>query len=158
MDRSVLAKLEKGHRHTITVPELFVLARALDVPPLLLVVPLGHAEKVEILPGSLMSTTDAMHWLRGEGSSLAGLETDDPTVSDFVAHDVELSRWGWAVDLGATIRAGEMEGTAQDVERHDADAERARTRLQNIRRAMRDRGEIPPPVPPGLRLEESRRP
>jgi len=154
--RSVLANLESGYRETITVPELFTLAQALGVPPIRLLIPLGHVEKVEILPGAHMLTTDAMHWLRGEGSPFVDFETDDPTVADFVTHHAEVSRWSWAVDLAASIRAGEMEGTEQDAERHEAEADRARQHIQRIRHTMRERGLTPPPVPPRLRLEEAR--
>ncbi|WP_446218800.1 helix-turn-helix domain-containing protein [Micromonospora sp. IBHARD004] len=154
--RSVLANIESGRREAISVPELLVLARALRVTPLRLLVPLGHEEMVDIAPGVRTPTTWALYWLRGDSASPTNDEPGDATVHDFVAHDQELSRWSWAADLAASIRAGEMEGTDQEVERYEADAERARMNLQTIRRAMRSRGELPPPTPPNLRLDEGR--
>ena len=38
-------------RRAITVDEVMVLADALSVPPMLLLVPLGYASEVELLPG-----------------------------------------------------------------------------------------------------------
>lgn len=151
--RSVLSNLESGYRETLTVPELMVIAQALGVTPLRLVVPLGQAETVEVMPFNPVNVTDAMRWIRGEGSHIAGFEDDDPVVSNFVAHAAEVSRWSWAVDLAASIREDGMEG---DAERHDADAERARLNLKNIRATLRDRGLTPPALPPGLRIEEGR--
>ncbi|MCZ9344665.1 helix-turn-helix transcriptional regulator, partial [Streptomyces sp. TRM76130] len=42
IDRSVIAKIEKGLRQSISVAELVVIARALGVPPVLLLYPLGE--------------------------------------------------------------------------------------------------------------------
>lgn len=66
MDRSVIAKLEKGHRHTITVPDVLVLAQALEVPPVLLIFPVGQERSVETLPDKTLSTWEAAKWFIGE--------------------------------------------------------------------------------------------
>src|SRR6267378_320164 len=71
--RAVLANLENGRRSTVTVAELLVLAQALEVPPLLLVVPLARQESVEILPGLNTPTWDAAKWLRGDGTQITVL-------------------------------------------------------------------------------------
>jgi transcriptional regulator with XRE-family HTH domain len=63
--RSVLSNLESGYRETVTVPELVVLARALEVPPVQLVYPLGTTAEVEVLPGETVKTEDAMLWFTG---------------------------------------------------------------------------------------------
>lgn len=65
LDRSVIAKLEGGQRQTISVPELVILARALEVPPVELLYPLGAEPEVEILPGQKASSEDAMLWFTG---------------------------------------------------------------------------------------------
>jgi len=52
----VISNLESGYRKMITLPELFVLAEALGVPPLMLMLPLGQADQIEILPGRIVST------------------------------------------------------------------------------------------------------
>lgn len=66
LDRAVIAKLEKGLRDTITVPELLVLARALDIPPMLLVMPVGVEDTLEVLPGFEAPPWDAAKWFAGE--------------------------------------------------------------------------------------------
>lgn len=66
MDRSVIAKLEKGLRQTVTVAELVVLARALRVPPALLLYPIGESEEVEFLPGQTARPWAAYSWFIGE--------------------------------------------------------------------------------------------
>ncbi|RJL22043.1 hypothetical protein D5H75_36180 [Bailinhaonella thermotolerans] len=65
LDRSVIAKLEKGLRQTIAVGEVLVLAEALQVPPLLLILPIGNASTVEALPHVEISTTTAYDWFVG---------------------------------------------------------------------------------------------
>lgn len=64
-DRSKLAKLESGHRSTVTVPELLVLAHALDTPPLLLLASLDTDDSVEILPGVEAAPQEAVAWIDG---------------------------------------------------------------------------------------------
>ena len=49
--RSVLANLESGRCEVVTVPELLILARALDVEPAGLLLPADEDGLVEILPG-----------------------------------------------------------------------------------------------------------
>ena len=67
MDRAVIAKLEKGRRQTITVGELLVFARALRIPPLLLVCPLGRLDSMEANPGVTASVWAVLKWFTGDG-------------------------------------------------------------------------------------------
>ncbi|MEU0568117.1 hypothetical protein ABZ297_22410 [Nonomuraea sp. NPDC005983] len=64
VERSNLAKLELGQRATISVPELLVVAKALDVPPLALLTPLA-GDSVEILPGVEAEPLETFAWLDG---------------------------------------------------------------------------------------------
>lgn len=64
--RSVIANLESGRRDTVTIAELLVFAKALRVPPLLLVCPLGREPSVEVLPGAVLDTWAAATWFTGE--------------------------------------------------------------------------------------------
>lgn len=73
--RSVLANLENGRRNVVSVPELLVLARALGIPPLLLIFPVGEVSRLEVLPGREMPTWAAAQWFTGEGPFLR--EDDD---------------------------------------------------------------------------------
>ncbi|MEU6721796.1 hypothetical protein ABZ897_61060 [Nonomuraea sp. NPDC046802] len=63
MERSNLAKLDLGQWTSMTVPELLVMARALEVPPLLLLTPAGSDEVVEILPGIEAHAQEAWAWI-----------------------------------------------------------------------------------------------
>lgn len=67
LDRSVIAKLEKGIRQTVSVADLLVLAKALDLPPLALVFPVGYEEEAEVLPGRSEHPVTALRWASGEG-------------------------------------------------------------------------------------------
>ena len=66
--RTTLADLETGRRGHISVAELLVLARALDVPPLLLMFPVGTEAETEVLPGQSRPAFRAAQWFTGEGS------------------------------------------------------------------------------------------
>jgi transcriptional regulator with XRE-family HTH domain len=71
IQRSVLANLESGRRTTVTVAEILVLAAALDIPPALLLFPVGHAESVEVLPGKQQESLEAVEWFSGARRPLA---------------------------------------------------------------------------------------
>lgn len=151
--RSVLANLESGRRETISVPELLVLAQALRVPPVRLLVPLGYADTVELLPGAEVTTTDALRWLRGEAWLMRPPpegEDGDAAVAGFVVHHAALTRWEWSRHYARQIRQGAMDGSDEDVEDYERRAEREVEALGNIRRVMRARKLTPPPLPPSL--------
>jgi transcriptional regulator with XRE-family HTH domain len=87
---AALANIETGRRdksgrrrREITVDEKNVLAAALGKPPALLEVPLGSAERVEVLPGSLVDAWTAYRWLIGEFPTEALAVQQDPTVNYF---------------------------------------------------------------------------
>ncbi|MFF9324007.1 hypothetical protein ACF1AY_04740 [Streptomyces sp. NPDC014776] len=63
--RSVLANLESGRRTTVSVSEVLVLAAALEIPPVLLLFPVGYSETHEALPGKSMQPMDAVDWFGG---------------------------------------------------------------------------------------------
>lgn len=63
--RTVLSNLENGRRGNVTVAELFVLAKALSVPPATLVFPVGLEASVEVLPGTEVSSEAAVDWVAG---------------------------------------------------------------------------------------------
>lgn len=70
IQRSVIANMESGRRTTVTVAEVLVLAAALQVPPALLLLSVGHSEKVEILPRQFVDPLDAADWFVGIGRGL----------------------------------------------------------------------------------------
>ncbi|MBP5862817.1 helix-turn-helix domain-containing protein [Streptomyces scabiei] len=72
IQRSVLANLESGRRTTVTVAEVLVLARALGVPPGVLIFPVGHVAEFEVLPGAWQEPSVALDWLSGTVSFSQG--------------------------------------------------------------------------------------
>lgn len=57
---------KRGIRRVL-VEELTVLAKALEVPPILLVFPVDTAPTIEVAPGQVMPTWDALRWFTAEG-------------------------------------------------------------------------------------------
>jgi transcriptional regulator with XRE-family HTH domain len=64
--RSVLADLENGRRASIAAAELLTIAAALEIPPGLLLCPVGRADSAEVLPGYSVPPFRALQWLAGE--------------------------------------------------------------------------------------------
>src|SRR5664280_405378 len=67
--RNTIANLENGRRTTRTVGELLALAAALDIPPVVLLVPLGTSSDAETLPGVTVSTDRAFGWVAASQSA-----------------------------------------------------------------------------------------
>ena len=67
ISRTAISNLEVGRKRSVDVPELVVLARALGVPPLLLLYPKLSAGEVEVLPGHRTSSWSAAQWFAGRG-------------------------------------------------------------------------------------------
>ncbi|MFD5874051.1 helix-turn-helix domain-containing protein [Streptomyces sp. NPDC060322] len=65
IQRSVLANLESGRRTTVTAAEILVLAHALNVPPGILLFPVGYEAETEMLPGRYTEPVAAVEWLAG---------------------------------------------------------------------------------------------
>jgi transcriptional regulator with XRE-family HTH domain len=67
--RSQIANYESGRKQSLDVAELLVLAAALGVPPVALLFPNLPDGDVEVLPGQVMASADAMRWFTGENDS-----------------------------------------------------------------------------------------
>lgn len=65
IQRSVLANLESGRRTTVNLAEVLVLATALQVPPGVLIFPVGYEQQAEVLPGAFIEPASAVEWLSG---------------------------------------------------------------------------------------------
>jgi transcriptional regulator with XRE-family HTH domain len=179
MARSVIANLESKRRETVTLPELFVLARALGVPPLLLLFPVGRQQTVDTLPGGPADTLQAVDWFIGQGrfpSPYVGEGESDPAT--------RLHRWevdpeeGWEEGAAALrlfaehARAvADWEGAPSAVRRTiDRDDEgafsealdqrrgRAEDAIHRARVEMRRRGLTPPDLPVYMRYLEEQQP
>lgn len=157
--RSVLANFESGRRPTVSIAELLVFARALEVPAIELVFPLGREETIGVLPGASADTWDALKWFTGENDRLPGdmEETQDAeSVQMYRDHDRLLDDWrnSRAKALRLMSRHPELDQfrTEEDPDavdklflRQAQDAmERAQTEIFLVRRQMRLRGLLPP--------------
>jgi hypothetical protein len=61
-----VTNLESERRDSITVSEVFAFAAALDVPAVLLLLPIGSDQAVELLPDHRTDPWTAYRWLLGE--------------------------------------------------------------------------------------------
>lgn len=102
LKRSVIANFESGRRTTVTVAELIVLAKALQVAPSMLVFPLGAADTVELLPGQRVPTWPAVQWFTGRSGfpprpgdtrSLLDMERVTRPFRIYATHDQLLAEW-----------------------------------------------------------------
>jgi transcriptional regulator with XRE-family HTH domain len=66
IQRSTLADLENGRRASISVAEWLAIAAALDVPPVMLLCPVGTADTAEVLPDTEAPAFRAAQWVAGE--------------------------------------------------------------------------------------------
>lgn len=80
IERSVLANLENQRRISIAVAEVIVLAKALGVPPAVLLYPVGDTESVEVLPGRTVPPWAALKWFAGS-SPLNKSDLDAPELA-----------------------------------------------------------------------------
>lgn len=173
LDRSVIAKLERGHRNTITVPDLLALAKALGVPPVLLVLPLGRELEADALPGQRRPTWELVKWFGGRGAFPAPDPDPRPSAGNgtpednqaYLAsavpllhhdeHDRLVLDWLWEqgrVDIleeAAAAATTEQERSAHqgrlgDVRRRLGDLERL---IADLRTRMRGDGVLPPRLP-----------
>lgn len=140
LGRPTIAKLENGIRETITVGELQVLAKALGVPPVLLLFPLGRAATVEVLPGEHADTLDALAWFTGSA---------DPDIELFRAHKALVEAWPPGQDgpVPTALMTGDM--TAEE-ERRWRQAVLVQQQLRQTRAFIRERGLTPPGLHPDL--------
>lgn len=79
-----LRRIERGERR-VDVDDLVALARALSVPPAVLLFPVGQADEVEVMPGLTIHPDLALRWFIGE----------EPPVNAKreIVEDVDLSRF-----------------------------------------------------------------
>ncbi|MEU7571554.1 helix-turn-helix domain-containing protein [Micromonospora sp. NPDC049240] len=64
--RNIIANIETGRRGSVTVPEAIILAMALNVPPILLIYPVGKELAVRSSPRQDCGTFYAAKWFMGE--------------------------------------------------------------------------------------------
>lgn len=151
LGRVTISKLELGMRQTLNIGELLVLAAALDVPPVLLICPVGQEDSMEALPGQELSPWDAAKWFCGSAvlsGSPDGLRLAPPSHRSaaylFREHDrltAELA--------GVTREMTWGRGEIARLRRLGLEA------LRSTRETMREQGLSPPPLPDGLAWTEA---
>lgn len=168
--RTVISNIENGRRTNISVSELLILARALGVPPVALIFPVGYVSEVEFLPEKESAPLEAVDWFAGEGLPPGVKETAWPPGTGSVQK--------WAVYLNRqhrdlvykifSLRRGAFE--YQTMYPHEGDqAEEvliARQRadvfvshLSDLRKEMSRRGLLLPDIPDVIsrQIEESQK-
>lgn len=172
LDRTVITKLEKGRRQHVAVPELLVLARSLEISPLMLIFPVGTAGAIEALPGHAVPPFDAAQWFSGEQPWPGGAEAErDAWRSGSFAliayreHSQLVLRYDEDLDRAESFRRTALE-TAEDrpeyrkqmqdsASAYTLEAGRIEGQLRYLRKDMRDRGITPPELPAHLRHVDS---
>lgn len=157
--RSVLANLESGRRETVTVPEVLVLAEALRVPPLLLMIPVGQVERMEVLPDVEVTPWEAAQWAIGE-RTLPGrhdLGRGHGAVGQFRSHDFAVRAWRQSQqDLRRPWKSVNKDGDVTiidpklDFQEAQQRVHYAEQQLATLRAQMREHGLNPPSVPAEL--------
>lgn len=148
--RPVLSNLENGRRESVTLAEVLILARALDVSPTLLLAPVGRQETVEVLPGRYIAPWDVVRWLDGE---VQLRETADgiTAVLDPDAEDDPLLLFRWHRTLVVRWTGAQRAFVDPPDQRDEWIAETHQELAQDFRRVrsrMRKLELIPPPLPP----------
>jgi hypothetical protein len=147
IERPAIAKLETGHRQTITIGEILVLAAALEVTPAALLFPVGFVPSMDVLPGDHKDPWDAYRWFAG-----ADGESDDP-VSLWREH----LRIEGEIERMDTFRAHSMdpahrlEGARPPLVTPQIFADNIDVltgALRRVREAMREAGMAPPQLRP----------
>jgi transcriptional regulator with XRE-family HTH domain len=160
--RPVLSNIENGRREAITLPELLVLAAALEVPPLLLVIPVGRQGSIEIVPHVNVLIWEAARWWRGERTGFQNLgdgpvgvnsgQEDLNAIDLMLQHEDLVLRWIVAASAATDaefVHSRTPEGPERDDWRRSASvshgtASRAEQNLAALRAQMRKRGLMPP--------------
>ncbi|MEV0996854.1 helix-turn-helix transcriptional regulator [Nonomuraea sp. NPDC050202] len=161
IDRTSLTNLELGRRNLLSVPELLVVARALQVPPLTLLTPPTSDERVEILPGVETDPQEAFAWLDGT-APLPG-DPDDDGAGPRAAlrllreHQKLLADWTARTRAAAAAQARAEDDAEQHRDAwktaahgHTERAGHAEQLLAQLRDTMRARDITLPPLPPEL--------
>ncbi|MEU8891134.1 helix-turn-helix transcriptional regulator [Streptomyces sp. NPDC048442] len=162
---TVVSKVERGERR-IDVDDLVAFGRALGVPPVLLLYPLGQDEEVEVLKGQRVPTEAALKWFVGEdrfpSELVPGGEVDAATgLPEYYEVPEEGWREGaapvllwrqhaeWLSEWSDAVSVARRKGLSEADER----AERARLQgqaedsLKQLRDVMRMHGLKPPRLP-----------
>lgn len=146
-DRPAIAKLEVGLRKTLTIAELLVLAKALDVPPFALLFPVGYVADVPVLPGREAGPRAAADWFIGSSGDPANSDVPSPMgLNDPMALWDEHARYEREIENqeGFSFTPA-APGATDPIERLRLTLASS---LRRCRQAMRDIGMTPPVLRP----------
>jgi transcriptional regulator with XRE-family HTH domain len=150
--RTAVSDLENGRRLFITVSELLMLARALEVSPIDLVFPQDREEPVRVSPAELLDSFEAGQWWSGRrkivGVGHAVRRYVQPKGHDprslFQEHESLVMAIRYVCRQLETATIPETVQEAQDVLRTDVN------QLTELRQMIRSFGFIPPNLPQDL--------
>lgn len=149
LQRSVVANFENGRRNTVTVAELMALAKVLNVPPIMLIFPIGQEESVEALPSGHVAPWEAAKWFTGE-QPFPGEQDDQNWISAatpvvmYREHDRRVEDWRW--ERGRLAHVSDRADRASI----EATVRKLEQRIAEARQTMRQAGVTPPSLPEGL--------
>ncbi|MGW1996181.1 helix-turn-helix domain-containing protein [Embleya sp. NPDC001921] len=163
--RNVIANLESGRKESVSVAELLVVAEALEVPPVLLLFPVGHAHGTHRAPArDREPLMGAVRWFTGEQGERTDLWACDPYYENarplrlYREHEVavRLARDSEQRALSEEHRATQADSQADraaalqaaDFQKHVRDAQLER--IRRIRAFLHHEGLLLPPMPKQL--------
>ncbi|MGW2539702.1 helix-turn-helix transcriptional regulator [Kitasatospora sp. NPDC001574] len=155
ISRQSVSRLEAGKRDApLNLAELLVLARALEVPPVLLVAPLDQQESVHVAPGIEVPAAEALVWITGEGPSAEGGEGPVAALGVLRRHNRLVRTAVWSTGQALERRRDAQLAGPDDYRRADESAQqledvarRDREDVLGERRRLRELGAFPPPLP-----------
>ncbi|MGW2847892.1 helix-turn-helix domain-containing protein [Streptomyces sp. NPDC001108] len=157
--RTSIANLENGRRSGVEIAELLVLAKALQIPPIALMLPVGMSGSVEVVPGEELPIWDAIAWITGE--TLLGSEPQPGTVAEIIyelrIHAQGVNQVQKAIQFaeetqrhglysGQRLNGKDMQASIQNYARESAGD------LREFRGKLRARGIEPPALPEDLKF------
>lgn len=156
--RNVIANMENGRRATLPLVDVLVLAKALRTPPVCLLYPVGYVDEVRRLPYEYpVPALDALHWFTGDtidddvlarDSMVERFQThaDDQHAALAALKGEKYERWKAETAASPAQRAAAEQARSDYAER----AVLAKYALRQLRKAIREDGGTPPPLPPEL--------
>ena len=168
LSAAAIANIETGRRgkdgerrREVTVDELVVLARALQVTPLELVMPLAKSETIEVFPGHRVPRWQAVQWFAAEAPLTDGEPGSGQLLALFRQHAQLLAEVHSAQLQAASARLSargaepeERSAIGQAAESYERAARTATDRLVNVRQQIRALDATPPDLGPWSFLDE----
>jgi transcriptional regulator with XRE-family HTH domain len=153
MHQTTIMRTEKGTRN-VTLNEYVLLAAALNVPPPMLLVPLGSEDRVEITPRSRIHAHLALDWLTGD----EGLTNSERFVidrGDWLRNAEPMLLWRGLSDLqqaqgsaAAHVKGAEYRGDQEQIRQARQAYALALEALHAHLLRMQTAGERPPGMAP----------